>query len=229
MKLFVYDENNFELKEIKKKDKLYLILSALAILIMVFLLGTSLSSKVRGNSKCNEIAHRQMMRYAENSDLFPEDLHVWEDSVFADYKLRADLWLSRSTFEGTPLTGEILTLSARNAYDSTGILLPVELALAQAQLESSMGRAGKSPIKNPYNVGEHDSGTVKWFKSTFDGTQSYFYYMCRNYLRCRSVDQLFVNFVNCSGRRYASLPMYEQNVRNQYYVIKRWLEKNIAY
>ena len=223
MKLFFYDKNTFELREINKKHKIHLILSSIAILIFVFLIGRSSKSV----DDCDEITRKQMMKYAENSDLFPEDINAWEDSVFIDYKMRADLWLSRATFEGTPITGDILTLSARNAYDSTGILLPVELALAQAQLESSMGRAGKSPERNPYNVGEHDSGTVKWFKNTFEGTQSYFYYMCRHYLRCRNVDQLFVNFVNCSGHRYASSPTYEQNVRNQYYVIKRWLENNV--
>ena len=83
-----------------------------------------------------------------------------------------------------------------------------------------MGREGKSPTNNPFNIGEGDVRTTKWFNSTFEGTQAYYYYMCRNYLKCRSIDELFVNFVNCSGKRYASGD-YELHVPNQYYVIKK--------
>jgi len=227
MRFFVYDKDGLTYKPVDKRTRIMTISGLFLIIVISFFMGyLSAPSSVKKQS-CNDVAHEQMMRYAENIELFPDDLTAWEDSVFADYKIRADLWLSRDNFDGTPLTGDILSLAARNAYDSTGILLPVELALTQAQLESSMGRRGKSPKNNPYNIGEHDSGTVRWFKSTFEGTQSYFYYMCRNYLRCRDVDDLFVNFVNCSNHRYASSPTYEQNVRNQYYVIKRWLEKNM--
>lgn len=162
-------------------------------------------------------------KYMSKYDFNPEKNKAWKDSVFTDYKKRADLYLSRSIFKGTPLSGDIMSLCARNAYDSLGVLLPVELALSQAQWESGMGREGKSPVNNPFNIGEHDSGTVKWFQSTFEGTQEYYYYMCRDYLRCRTVDQLFINFVNCNGKRYASKPTYETTIRNQYYMIKKWL------
>ena len=160
-------------------------------------------------------------------DLYPGGEEAWKDSVFTDYAKRAQLYLNRPTFKGTPMNGELMALAARNAYDSTGILLPVELALAQCQWESGMGREGRSPKNNPYNVGEHDKGTVMWFKSTFGGTQAYYYWMCRNYLSCRSLDELFANFVNCNGKRYATEPSYEQTIRNSYYNIKNWINKNI--
>ena len=147
----------------------------------------------------------------------------WLDSTLIVYEKNANLYLSRSEFKGTPLNGEILSLACANAYDSTGILLPVELALAQAQWESGMGLKGKSPKNNPYNIGETDKGTVIWFDSTFDGVQEYYYWMCNSYLKCSSLDQLFNSFVNCNGNRYASQPTYEVTIRNQYYYIKKWL------
>lgn len=150
----------------------------------------------------------------------------WRDSVFLDYEMRADLYLSRPEFKGTPITGAMLSLAAHNAFDSTGILLPVELALAQAQWESGMGLKGRSPVNNPYNVGEYDDGTVLWFNSTFEGIQAYYYLMTRNYLKCKPLKVLFKNFTNCSGYRYASAD-YEAHVPKQYYYIKRWLKKEL--
>lgn len=149
----------------------------------------------------------------------------WLDSTLIQYAADADLYLARPEFAGTPITGDMLALACANAYDSTGILLPVELALAQCQWESGMGLKGKSPKRNPYNIGEYDSGTVMWFKSTFDGVQAYYYFMCKDYLKCSTLDELFTNFVNCSGHRYAS-GEYEEHVPQQYYYIKKWLDKN---
>lgn len=151
----------------------------------------------------------------------------WKDSIFTDYKTRADLYLSQEEFFGTPLNGDILALAARNAFDSTGILLPLELALSQAQWESNMGRAGRSPINNPYNVGEYDNGTVLYFETTFDGVQAYYYLMCNNYLSCWSLNELFVNFVNCEGNRYASKATYERSIKYKYYQIQEWIDENI--
>lgn len=150
----------------------------------------------------------------------------WRDSVFLDYEMRADLYLSRPEFKGSPITGAILSLAAHNAFDSTGILLPVELALAQGQWESGLGLKGRSPINNPYNVGEYDNGTVLWFNNTFEGVQAYYYLMTRNYLKCKPLKLLFKTFTNCSGHRYASAD-YETHVPKQYYYIKRWLKKEL--
>ena len=142
-----------------------------------------------------------------NPNISKHDLLIgsnkWKDSVFTEYQVKADLYLGREEFEGTPIKGEMLSLAAENAYDSTGILLPVELCLAQCQWESGMGLKGKSPINNPFNVGEYDSGTVMWFDSTFDGVQAYYYFMTINYLPCSTIDELFKDFVNCGGHRYA--------------------------
>ena len=150
---------------------------------------------------------------------------AWRDSTFSEYAIKANLYLNREEFNGTPIKGEMLALAAENAYDSTGVLLPVELCLAQCQWESGMGLKGKSPINNPFNIGEYDTGTVLWFDSTFEGVQSYFYFMTSKYLRCSTISELFENFVNCGGHRYAS-GSYEEHIPKPYYYIVGWLKDN---
>lgn len=227
MRLYTYNEENLSYNRIPQNQKLIFILGIFSICLLSFfvgaMMGTSKTTKKFENNP--ELASNKFAM--SKHDMNPEQLAAWKDSVFKDYAIRADLYLSRPKFQGTPLKGEMMALCARNAYDSTGVLLPVELALSQAQWESSMGREGKSPKNNPFNIGENDSGTVQWFNSTFGGTQAYYYYMCRNYLSCRTIDQLFGNFVNCNGHRYASSPTYEEHIRNQYYAIQKWINNAI--
>ncbi len=221
--VYRYDDETLTMtKVITKKGVTYLSLIFLLLLLTSFYVGTLV-----GNSHENEDSELDnelplMSKY----DIYLDNHMAWKDSAFKEYQVRADLYLSRPEFEGTPLKGEILALCARNAYDSTGIFLPLELALSQAQWESGMGRKGRSPKNNPFNVGENDSGTVLWFESTFEGTQEYYYRMCNDYLRCRSVKELLSNFVNCNGKRYATGLIYEEKVSGQYYAIKKWINQN---
>ena len=224
MKIFVYNPESLSYDKLTPKFKLLFSSVIVLLVFSAFFAGTFFGVKTTVN-KINTSGDNFNM--ASKYDMNPEHDMAWKDSVFKDYAVRADVYLSRPIFEGTPLKGKMMALCARNAYDSTGVLLPVELALAQAQHESGMGREGKSPKNNPFNVGETDAGTVKWFDSTFEGTQSYYYYMCKNYLSCRDVDDLFVNFVNCNGKRYASTSTYESTIRNQYYLNKKWINKSL--
>jgi hypothetical protein len=228
MQLFKYDPTNLSYTKLTSNFKLRAAIVIMSLMLMSFFLGTVLGSvKTERYIAEKDLKDRWSTMLESKYDLSPEHGLAWKDSTFKEYTKRANIYLSRPVFKGTPLKGEIMALCARNAYDSTGVLLPVELALAQAQHESGMGREGKSPKNNPFNIGEHDSGTVKWFNSTFDGTQAYYYYMCRNYLSCRSIDELFGNFVNCSGHRYASSITYEETIRNQYYSNKKWIDNSL--
>lgn len=220
MKIYKYNPKDMSMVKISMIKFIFIfILTTFSISFISFKTGQMTVEKLDCE---NEKSYKDIQ--TSKFDYYPEIDGVWKDSVFRDYKERADLYLSRPIFKGTPLNGDILSLCARNAFDSTGILVPVELALSQAQWESSMGREGKSPVNNPFNIGENDSGTVKWFNSTFDGTQAYYYNICNNYLKCRSLDELFYNFVNCAGHRYASRDIYEEKVRNLYYSIKKWID-----
>lgn len=147
------------------------------------------------------------------------------DSIRISYSIQAQKYLDRKVFKSTPLTGEMLAQCAVQTYDSTGILVPVELVLAQAQVESGMGRLGRSPVNNPFNIGEWNERTVTVFKSTRQGVQSYFNRMASDYLQCQSVDGLLQNFVNCQGYRYAGSKTYERKIRNQIKFIKRFLRR----
>ena len=149
-----------------------------------------------------------------------------EEDLFKDYKEKADLYLSRKYFKGTPIKGEMLLNSAKKAYDSTGIIIPIELVLSQAQWESGMGLKGRSPKTNPFNIGEYGYKTVFKFKTTQEGIDAYYYLLTTKYLKCRSVDELLKNFVNCNGNRYAYGKKYEARVKKQYYFIKKWLNEN---
>lgn len=219
-KKFVYNSE----KLIYEPNKEKFFKTKRTLIILSLLLSGYILGHLVGSTKNN--------RYNENGDIILKTKHdyiigskPWLDSTLRIYKESADLYLSRPEFKGTPITGEILALACANAYDSTGILLPVELALAQAQWESGMGLKGKSPKNNPYNIGETDNGTVIWFNSTFEGVQSYYYWMCLSYLKCSSLDQLFNSFTNCSGNRYAWQPSYEVTIRDQYYYIKEWISE----
>lgn len=146
------------------------------------------------------------------------------DDFFQIYAREADLYLQR--FPGTPLNGQILANSARRSYEKYSVIVPLELALAQAQLETGMGRKGRNPETNPFNVAEYDTKTAKRFTKIEDGVQAYYNLIARDYLANKSLKSLFSNFVNVNGRRYASSPTYEKTIHKQYNFIRRWLEKN---
>ena len=143
---------------------------------------------------------------------------------FNDYGQRAQRYLGRDVFKGTPLTGEMLAKAADQAYRKYGVMVPLELALAQAQFESGMGRKGRNPLTNPYNVGEYDAGTKMRFKDTSSGVNAYYDLMARDYLKKNTMDGLLKNFVNYQGNRYASNPDYEKNLSGQVGFIRNFLK-----
>mgnify|MGYP005844384199 CR=1 FL=1 len=214
--IYVFDEDTLNYESVKKKK------SGLILLIsLIFFIGVIVGHYV-------EIEYKNIVEknttYRTSFDDVIGSIE-WKDSIFADYEKKASLYLSQEQFKGTPIKSDMLSLAARNAYDSTGIIVPLELALAQAQWESDMGRKGRSPVNNPFNVGEWETGTVMYFESTFEGIQAYYYLMVKSYLRCKSINELFKNFTNCAGNRYAS-NNYESIIREEFFSIKQWIEKN---
>ena len=149
-------------------------------------------------------------------------------TFFKQYEIDAQTYLDKPTFTGTPLSGTMLAECARNAYDSTGIIVPLNLALAQAQFESGMGRKGRSPITNPYNIGEWDGKTVTRFTTTKQGVQSYYFLMASRYLVDKSPEELYQSFTNTAGHRYAKAKDYERKISNQATYIERWIDENMS-
>lgn len=224
---FIYDKNTLSFKKAKPLHLLYQgIICVLLFVCFILLMGYLNKTKQIKNTTKEKRKISNINYLSSKNFLYPKENDVWEDSVFNAYAKNAQLFLDMPSNKGTPLKGDMMALAARNAYDSTGILLPLELALSQAVWESSLGRKGRSPKNNPYNVGERDSGTTKWYNSTFEGVQEYYYWMCRNYLSCKTLNQLFADFTNCNNKRYASNENYETLIRNTYYNIKKWIKKN---
>ena len=114
------------------------------------------------------------------------------------------------------VTGDMMANCAKK-YFSQGYV-PPELALAQLTLEGGLSKEPNvKPIrtKNPFNVGNTDSGEVNIRPSFEDGVCLYYDLMTRKYLvKGKSADDLLNNFVNVNGNRYASGPDYEQNLKS---------------
>jgi hypothetical protein len=137
--------------------------------------------------------------------------HEFFDESYTSYKEQADTILKTKK---TKMTGQMLAdawLETKNTYD---IDVPVTLALAQAKLESSYGTSQLSIQKNnPYSLRGSDS--YKSFKTLYDGILAYYKLMATRYLKCRTTEELMVNFVNCSGYRYAGSTQYESSVKEE--------------
>jgi hypothetical protein len=196
------------------------IAASLVIIFMIFsfLLGFNYKADK------DDFLIRKLMPIAYELPNDPAESYL--DSLFEDYRKRATIYLSQKKFEKSPIKPFMLSNNARHFYQETGVFLPVELALAQAQLESSMGTNGRSPKNNPFNIGEYDNGTVMYFDNTYSGVKSYYKYMTNSYLKCKPIDVLLKNFTNCNGYGYAHKD-YGKQVSEIYFQIKKYIDREV--
>lgn len=197
-------------------------------------LGTFLFGVVMNSTYTTENIYDMIVENPVAKEVVMTDVEMEEaletariDTMFAEYENRATIYLSRDNWNNSPLTGEMFAKGAREAYEKYGVLVPVELALAQAQFESHFGTTGRSPKNNPFNVGEYDNSTEMSFTSPQEGVTAYFNVMASDYLKDKNVEQLLTNFVNYDGKRYASNPTYEKEIGNQMSYNKKWIDENI--
>jgi len=117
-------------------------------------------------------------------------------------------------FPTTKISAVDLYSAALEVYEVYNIIVPYQLAIAQAIIETSLGNAGVGKTRNnPFSINSK-KGYVN-YPSMGTGVKAYYYFMATKYLQCKTLPQLLRNFVNCNNKRYAKDKLYERKVKNK--------------
>ena len=143
------------------------------------------------------------------------ELDLKTNEGFTKYAEICDAFIS-SYENPLQITGNMLATGALKAFNSYGRYVPPELALSQLLLEGGINSDVNSrPVRtrNPYNVGNVDSGSNRRFGSVQNGIDTYFKLIASNYIgRSKTIKDLLSNFVNKRGERYATDQNYENKL-----------------
>lgn len=125
-------------------------------------------------------------------------------------------------FPKSRITAEDLYFSAKEIYEKDSILVPLELVIAQGLLETSLGTTGVGKERNnPFSINSK-KGYIR-YSTIREGVLAYYKLISSKYLRCRTLNQLLTNFVNCTGKRYAVSRKYEVMLRKKITLLRKYL------
>ena len=140
------------------------------------------------------------------------------DSIRSELVRQTNAYISQK-FPKSKLTGEALVMACeKHDFD-------ICFALAQAEIESGLGTAGKARRTNsPWNVGAWDGRSVQTMNKLGYGyshpdqsIEPYIELVKTKYLgNKRTINDLMVRYTSLSGHRYASDPNYERSLRSTY-------------
>lgn len=144
-----------------------------------------------------------------------------KDSIQRLLVQEIDNYISKR-FPTSKLTGSALVdICTKHDFD-------IAFCMAQAQIESGFGTAGKGKkTNNPWNVGAYDSRSVQdmiraghGYTHPDQSIEPYVELVKTKYLGSRkTIHDLMRNYVTLSGHRYASGKGYETKLKNVYRTI----------
>lgn len=142
------------------------------------------------------------------------DLDLTTSEGFNMYAKICDTFIQKRQPNPLGITGIMMANSAKNTFLRHRKFVPAELALAQLVVEGGIGNKNLNsrPIRtrNPFNVGNVDSGENITHVSVQNGIDAYYNLIAKSYLGGgRSAKDLVSNFVNKNENRYATDQNYE--------------------